>query len=165
MKLEKDAVTICGFVVIFILLILIIAPPVLRLLFGSEKVNNSNSLLSDVYERLECSKKESYGSYNLNRQVNTVYKNNDVSKITFLYNVDFINNVNGNLSGVYIDEYAILKQVSNAVVIESEKGFSVELDYEKYNYKYDQFLSKYNNDISSQKDYYVSNGYICNIVK
>lgn len=167
MKLEKDAVTVCGFVAIFMLLILIIAPPLLRVLFGSENMNNSNSLLSDVYERLECVKKENYTSYNLNRTITTVYKNNEVSKLTFLYEVLFLNNNSNynNLANIYIDEYSILKQVSNASVIEGNNSFTVELDYVKNAYKYDQFLSKYSASINEQREYYVNNGYICNVIK
>lgn len=167
MKLEKDAVTICGFVAIFMLLILIIAPPVLRVLFGSENMNGSDTLMVDVYEKMVCSKIENHTTYNLNRTITTIYKNNEVSKLTFLYEVAFVNqNSNyNNLSNVYIDEYSILKQVSNASVIEGTNSFTVELDYEKNDYNYDQFLSKYSNNINSQKQYYTNNGYTCSVVK
>lgn len=167
MKLEKDAVTICGFVAIFMLLMLIIAPPVLRGLFGSDSIDNANSLLSDVYERMECEKVENYTSYSLNRTITTIYKNNEVSKLSFLYEVSFLdkNSNYNNLANVYIDEYSILKQVSNASVMEDSDSFTVELDYDKNDYKYDQFLSKYSASINEQKQYYVNNGYVCNVIK
>lgn len=166
MKLEKDGVTICGFVAIFILIVLIIAPPVLRGFFGSDEVNNSNTLLADVYEKMECKKLENYTTYNLDRVITTLYKNNEVNKITFSYNVSFLTNAaTNNLTSIYIDEYSMLSQVTNASVIEKNDGFMVELDYEKYDYKYDQFLNKYSNNITSQKQYYTNIGYTCNIIK
>lgn len=165
MKLEKDAVTICGFVAIFMLILLIIAPPVLRGLFGTDEMNNSNAMLSNVYQKMECVKTENYTVYNLKRSITTLYKNNEVNKITFLYDVTFLTSDFNNLGSVYIDEYSILKQVTNARVVERSNGFTVELDYEKYDYKYDQFLSKYSNNITSQKQYYSNKGYTCSIVK
>lgn len=166
MKLEKDTVTICGFVAIFVLVLLIVAPPVLRGFLGTEDSGNSNALLSSVYERLECEKLENYTVYNLNRKITTIYKNNEVNNILFLYDVAFLTNDSDiSLSDVYIDEYSILKQVTNALVVEEDNQFKIELNYEKYNYRYDQFLNKYSNSVARQKQYYTNNGYECKIIK
>lgn len=161
MKLEKDAVTICGFIGIFILLLLIIAPPVLRVLFNNETVDNSNKVLADVYEKLVCNRQDNFSNYNLNRTVTTIYKNNKITKINFVY---IVNN-KSNISNVYIDEYSILKQVYNAEVKEANNHYEVTLDYENNSYYDDEFLKKYSNGLSLQKEYYISNNYLCNMVK
>ena len=164
MKLEKDAVTIVGFSIIFILILLIITPPVLRLMFGKDEVNNSNNMLIKTVERLECGKKEENEKYNLITNINTIYEGNSINKITFTYNVE-LKQTGLSTTDIYISEFERLRQTFNALVTTNINSFSVQLDYSKNNYKYDEFLSKYSKDLSNQKLYYTSNGYICNVVR
>ena len=164
MKLEKDAVTIGGFIIIFLLILLIIMPPVLRLMFGRDDVSNSNNMLSTTITRLECVKKEDNINYSLDRKITTIYKGNDIEKITFNYNVTFKNS-GISMSDIYIYEYEMLKTTTNASVSSSTNSYMVELDYSKNSYSYDEFISKYSKDITNQKNYYINNGYTCNVVR
>ena len=141
MKLEKDAVTICGFVAIFMLLILIIAPPVLRVLFGSENMNGSDTLMVDVYEKMVCSKIENHTTYNLNRTITTIYKNNEVSKLTSLYEVAFVNqNSNYNNLSDYNALLNILDKEDNELlndtdIVENDYKLQLKATYTDYEIK------------------------------
>ena len=164
MKLEKDAVTIVGFSTIFILILLIITPPTLRLMFGKDEVNNSDKVMVNLIQRLECNKKEDYDGYSLIKKVNTVYNGNSIDKITFNYNIEF-SKAGLSVSDVYIYEYEMLKQIPGAIINSSQNSFIIEFDYDKADYEYNEFLNKYSKDISSQKSYYEGIGYTCSVVK
>ena len=164
MNLEKDGVTITGFVIIFILILLIILPPVLRLMFGTKDQNNSKSMMADVYENLSCEKKENTTSYLLTTNISTLYKNNEATKLTFKYKI-IPSTTNAITTGINIPEYEILKQIPKAKVVEGNNEYSVIIEYDKSNKTMGELLSKYVKSSNEQKTYYTKEGYICNIIK
>lgn len=160
MKLEKDAVTVLGFIGIFLLLVLIFVPPLFRFLFNDD-VTGANTI---VVERLSCEKTEKFDNYDMTTVIDTVYTNKKVSKITFNYNVVFTKSgVSG--SDVYIENYEMLKQITNAEVKDEFNNYKVIFDFTKHNFSNNSFLSKYNSSMSEQKIFYSNNGFKCNVLK
>ena len=161
MKLEKDAVTIMGFAGIFILLILIFVPPLMRFLFNDD-VSNLDS--QAVAERLSCEKIEKLDTYDITTTIDTVYKDKEINKITFNYNVVFTK-AGVSDSEVYIENFEMLKQITNAEVNKDINNYTVVFDYTKYKFSNNSFLSKYSSSMSEQKIFYSNNGYKCNVLK
>lgn len=168
MKLERDGVTICGFVIIFILILLILLPPFLRLMFGNEKLGDDTTKVKveDKYENLSCNKEEQTTSYTLTKTISTVYKNNEINKLTFKYIVTPIKTTTSQTNlNITIPEYEILKQVPKARAIHNNNEYSVVIEYDKTDQITSEILSKYIKSSNEQKAYYTNEGYVCNIIK
>ena len=158
MKTDNGLLKIICYLGIFVLLLFIILPPLFRVLFKEEEEVVIKK--EPVKMSLSCSLNEAFSGYNLKTTINNNYVDEVIKKSTFIYEVE-INDENLTIDDVVIEEYDDLKKISNIDFSENDNKFTLNIDYNKFDYTDEELLADHQNRLNKQKSIYIENGFEC----
>ncbi len=165
MKKESGAMKILCYLGIFVLLIFIVLPPLFRVLFPEEEeVVTPNEEQKPTIMRLTCSKEEDFVDYKLNTTINTDYVDDKISTSTFTYQVNIVDN-SLQPEGILIEEYENLKKLDNVDFSEEETTYTLNINYDQFDYSNEPLLENHRKVIVDQMVVYSDNGFECETTK
>lgn len=144
---------------IALLIILILIPPLLRVIIPKDENSiDSNKLNSKVKKEvnLYCEITKAYNNDVMSINVNTNYIDSKIDNIVFNY-VNF-NESNFSYFKEYYNELNNLKSING---VEMYGNLTLFFNFNKNNLSNQKSLEKYTNKVDSQKKYYESKGYSC----
>ena len=154
----KSSSNILAYLGIFILLIFIVVPPVLRVFVPKE--NEITSVANKVVMKLSCSRTESTPEYSLTRNIDSKYEDGVLVETLFTYSVTFTENL-FTMDSITIDDYETLKKIPNSITTEDKTQYTVKFDYVSNDYSNNKDLANHSKLLSEQLKYYAEENYIC----
>ncbi len=192
---EKKDSNLLVILVMLILILLIALPPTFRMLFPKEEESESNSETDTTKKTssvtsLSC-RKTSTDGYSIT--VNTIYQNNDVSKITLSYIVSQNNNTTDTTTNNTtqpqndettnqavqpqttdtthqvqdntLAEIELLKAIPNIQANEADTSHQFQIEMKNYTYKtIPDNLTLRVQSLSLQRAFYENSGYACSVI-
>ena len=147
------------------MLIFIVLPPLFRVLFPEEEeVVTPNEEQKPTIMRLTCSKEEDFVDYKLNTTINTDYVDDKISTSTFTYQVNIVDN-SLQPEGILIEEYENLKKLDNVDFSEEETTYTLNINYDQFDYSNEPLLENHRKVIVDQMVVYSDNGFECETTK
>ncbi len=165
MKKDGSGIKILCYLGIFVLLIFIVLPPLFRVLFPEEEeVVTPNEEETQTIMRLTCTKEEDFVDYKLNTTINTNYVDDKISTSTFTYQINIVNNAL-QPEGILIEEYENLKKLDNVDFEEEGTTYTLNINYEQFDYSNEPLLENHRKVIVDQMVIYSDNGFECETTK
>lgn len=151
------------YIAIFLLVILIIIPPVFRIVFKEDK-NNSNDVVVPKTV-LHCTKEEVIGEVTYNVQTFSTYSDKILEKVIIRYTktgtLDDTNQDNQ-----YEQEIANLSSNSNINISNSNNGYKFEILKDTLATKAtDPVVGLYSKNLETEQSFLTSNNYVCQVSK
>ena len=151
------------YIAIFLLIILMIIPPLFRIVFNEDK-NSSNDVVVPKLV-LHCTKKEIIGEASYNVQTFSTYSDKTLEKVIIRYTrtgtIDDTNQDNQ-----YEQEIANLSSNSNINVSNSNNGYKFEILKDTLATKTaDPVVGLYSKDLEAEQSFLTSNNYVCQVSK
>lgn len=167
---NEGIIKLLCYVGIFVLLLFIVLPPLFRVVFPEEELNNNpgEEEKGTIYLNLLCVKKEDMFDYEIVTTINSDYvmKEGETAKIsnsTITYKINFSDEIFNN-DQVIIPEYEKLKKIDN-VDFDFNKSlntYTLKINYKDFNYNNEELLKNHQLEISEQVRYYSSEHFECN---
>lgn len=165
MKKDGSGIKILCYLGIFVLLIFIVLPPLFRVLFPEEEeVVTPNEEETQTIMRLTCTNEEDFVDYKLNTTINTNYVDDKISTSTFTYQINIVNNAL-QPEGILIEEYENLKKLDNVDFEEEGTTYTLNINYEQFDYSNEPLLENHRKVIVDQMVIYSDNGFECETTK
>lgn len=158
MKKESSS-NLLAYLGIFVLLLFIILPPLLRVLVPKEE-ENTPTPINPVIMKLTCTKNEAKLNYDISRTVESIYESGDLTKTVFTYEVTF-GDEELTMDDVVLDDYSSFKKISGADVETSGNKYTVTFNYATNDYSNNKLLSNHRQVLSDQLNYYSEEDYNC----
>lgn len=153
------------YIAIFFLIVLIIIPPIFRVVFKEDNTKKEDTKDNTPITVLHCTKEETINTLTYNVQTYSTYKGNNIEKVIIRYKrIGQLDPTNQNNN--YEQEIANLKANSNITETESDNGGKFEILKDALTTKTsDQIVGLYAKNIDEEQAFLASNNYVCEINK
>lgn len=155
-----DAIDILCYVAIAILILIIVIPPVLRVIMPKEEV----PVEPDKIVNLVCEKRVEEDGYALQQSITNTYTNDKITSSVFVYEV----NGNGVEESTNVpsieevsEEFKSLIKIAGDNVQRNGNTATIRINYEDFENSKAAVLSNHQKPLNDQMNYYGENGFYC----
>lgn len=153
------------YIAIFFLIVLIIMPPIFRVVFKEDNTKKEDTKDNTPITVLHCTKEETINTLTYNVQTYSTYKGNNIEKVIIRYKrIGQLDPTNQNNN--YEQEMTNLKASNGITETEESTGSKFEIAKETLSNKNaDAIINLYNKSIEEEQNFLISNNYTCQITK
>ena len=156
-KNNEELIKVLCYLGIFILTLLIVLPPLFRVLFPEDGVT-----LEEVQSVVDlvCIKTDDFVDYAITTTIDSTYSDSEINTATFTYEIEYDYAL---FEGeeVIIEEYEALKAIGGVEYDEGADSYTLYFDYASVDYSSEELLLDHQQLLSDQLQYYTDQGFEC----
>lgn len=142
------------YLIIIFLIIMMFVPPIFRLLIPKEE---TATVVSQTIAILSCNKTKTIANRNVVMTTTNSYIDSNLQVLKLSYTkLDTLDKTDS-----FISDFETLKTLANVKYNQSDN--SIVFNFKSFDFSKESGLSNYANDISAQKLYYESQGFVCSV--